>query len=562
MKKKVNKLKKKNEKKNKNNYQASYEKEEKLNNNFNEYVLKDKNKAIKNKNNEIEYLCNSKSNLIILYFKFLFEYSNILYKSYDNSKLDFNFNLDNKYKFLKKIMESKYFELIKWDPKKFKKILANDNLIFKEPKNFLLFSIQIFLNFFVAVKIITSNILNITCYNNEDLMMKYPYSQFNKNLLTFKNTENNKNNNNKDFIINKESNKVEIINFNSEQNIQNYYKYLNQSSNLLSQKNILFSRGIDDILPNKNYKKRNSENDVMETNYPNKVFSSFINNKNTHNDIKNSRYINNYPSTTLLSLKRFLGAENQTKIFNGFKSADKNKNLNNRYTKTKDSKKTIDTSAKIYHKNFSKINPLKHKKKLSQIYNKELDDIYLSKEYNYEFEIEENPNKLRKRNLLNKNKRRKHIFKYSYDDPQKQLIFSRMNDIRNLELFTNNSNNKSTSINDMGNEIQESKFYEMYDRFKQKYLHSNKINSGYKNYSRLYKLSKKDSSSITSQSYISNKNINMVKGMKFIKNNSEFFYGVKSGKNEKSRQKQRLPYIHNKSSNRQYSADYIDSGEG
>ena len=558
------KLENKNEKKNK-KYQASHEKEENPENNFNEYLLKDKNKTVKTKNKELEYLCNTKSNLIILYFKFLFEYANMIYKSYDNSKLNFHFNLDNKYKYLKKIMDSKYFELIKWDPKTFTKILTNDNEIFKEPKNFLLFSIQIFLNFFVSVEIIASNILNLTCYNNEDLMMKFPLSQFNKNLITFTNKEKDNNNNIK-FVINKESDKIEIINFNSEQNYQNYCKYLNQSSNLLSQKNIILSRGIDDILPNKNYIKKKSENGVMETKYPNKVFSSFILNKNTHNDIKNSRYIQNYPSTTLLSLKRFFGPENQEKLFNGFKSADKNKIVNNRYTKTKDAKKTIDKSDKILHKNLSMINPLKYKKDFSQINNKELNDLYFSKEYNYEFEIEENPNKLRKKNLLGKNRRRKHIIKYSYDDPQKQLIFARMNDIRNLELFTNNSNNKSTSINDIGKEIQESKFYEMYDKFKQKYFNSNKINSGYKNYSRIYKFSRKDnSSSITSQSCISNKNINMAKGMKFIKNNSEFFYGVKTSKNGKSRQniqKQRLPYIHNNISNRQYSADFIDSGEG
>ena len=93
-----------------------------FNNNFNAYVLKDKSKNLKNKNKELEYLCNTKSNLIILYFKYLFEYTNIIYKSYDNSRLDFNFNLDHKYKYLKKIMDSKYFELIKWDQKFFRKL--------------------------------------------------------------------------------------------------------------------------------------------------------------------------------------------------------------------------------------------------------------------------------------------------------------------------------------------------------------------------------------------------------------------------------------------------------
>ena len=533
-----------------------------FNNNFNAYVLKDKSKNLKNKNKELEYLCNTKSNLIILYFKYLFEYTNIIYKSYDNSRLDFNFNLDHKYKYLKKIMDSKYFELIKWDQKFFQKILTNDNDIFKEPKNFLLFAIQIFLNFLSSVEIISSNILNITCYNNEDLMIKIPLSQFNKSLIEIKNSD--KDNNditdiNRNYTINKESDKVEILNFNSEQNKSNYYQYLSQSANILSQKKTILSRGIDDLFQNKNYIKKNSEKGAMETNYPNKIFSSFIKNKNTHNDIKNSRYINNYPSTTLLSLKRFFGPENTEKLFKGFQSADKNKILNNRYNQTKDSQKTIDTSKIVHHNNFSTIKSSKHKS--DKMKNKEINDLYFSKEYNYELEIDENPKKITKKNLLGKNRRRKHIIKYSCDDPQKQLIFARMNDIRNLELLTNNSNNKSNITNELANEkIQESKFYEMYDKFKQKYLISSSKN-GYK-----YKnFSKKDSNSITSQSCVSSKNINLVKGMKFIRNNSDFFYGIntsKNGKSRQNRQKQKLPYIKNFCSNRQYSAEVLNPGDG
>ena len=523
--------------------------------NFNEYILKDKLSTIKNKNKDLEYLSNSKLNIIILYLKYLFEYSNILYKSYDNSKLDFNFNLDNKQKFLKKIMDSKYYELVKWDQKAFKKILTNDNEIFKDPKNFLLFSLQILLNFFVAVKIITSNILNITCYNNEDLMIKIPLSQFNKNLISLKDSEEGNDYRKKIAIINKENDKVEIINFNSNQNSLIYNQYLNQSKNIISQRNIILSRSIDDILPNKDYSRKKSANGAMETNYPNKMFISFINDKKTHKDIKNSRYINNYPSTTLLSLKRFFGAENQEKLFDGFKSADKNKIKNNRYNQTKGSEKTIDTSTKIKNKN-STISK-------SSRYQDEL-----SKEYNYELENEENTNKFKKKKLLGRNKIKIHVIKYSCDDPQKELIFARMNDIRNLELFANNSNIKSSNVNnDISNDkSKETKFYEMYNKFKQKYFYNpNKINNGYKNYSKLYKLNKKYSSSNTSKSYISNKNLNLAKGMKFIKNNSDFFYGVKTSKNDKNYQKikiQKLPNIKDNMSIRQNSAELIDPGEG
>ena len=159
-----------------------------------------------------------------------------------------------------------------------------------------------------------------------------------------------------------------------------------------------------------------------------------------------------------------------------------------------------------------------------------------------------------------------HIIKYSSDDPQKQLIFARMNDLRNLELFTNNSNNKSTNVNDIGNDkVQESKFYEMYDKFKQKYFYNSNIinNRNIKNIYRLNKYnSKNNSNSITSQTNSSNKNLNIAKGMKFIRNNSDFFYGVKTGKNERSIKKQKLPYIKNDRSHRQHSAEFIDFGEG
>ena len=519
--------------------------------NFDKYILKDKIQVIKKKNKELEILSLAKSNLLILYLKFLYEYANILYKSNDNSRLDFHFNLDNKIKFLKKILESKYYELVKWDQKHYKKILLNENEIFKEPNKFLIFGIQIFLHFFSALLIILSNILNITCYNNEDLMMKFPLSQFDKNIIAFKDSDVK---DNTYFTINKESNKVEIINFNNKNNKELYKEYLSKNNNLLLQKNIILSRGIDEILKNKNLTKKISKDGGMETNYPTKVFTSFLSNKNTPNDLKNSRYINNYPSTTLLSLKRFFGKENQDKLFKGFKSADKNKQLNNRYTNMKYTQKKIESPQKMIHKNLSMIKSSRYKTNLSQIKIKE-NDLYLSKEYNYEIETEDNQNKVKKKNILGNKKRKRHIIKFSYEDPQKQLIFARMNDIRNLELQTNNSNNKSTSVNDVANEkIQESKFYEMYDKFKQKYFYGlKKINSrSIKNYSKINKYNSKESNSFISQSFISNKNINMSKGMKFIRNNSDFFYGTNTNKNIKSRQKiikQNLPFIKNKSVN-------------
>ena len=530
--------------------------------NYEKYKCRNRITTLKNQNKDLLCLCNTKSNVLILYFKLLFEYTKIIYKSYDNSKLNFNFNLDNKINYLKKITESKYFELISNEQNYFQKVLKNDNEIFKEPNKFLLFAIQIFHNFFTSIQIIFSNILNITCFNNEDLMMKYPLSQFNNDLIILNEDKNN-------FEINKESNKVDIIKFDSEENKKLYFQYLSQSVDVLSQKNLLLSRDVNDILQNNNDLKRYSENDAMTTNYPKKVLSSFLNNKNTHNDIRYSNYINNYPSTTLLSLKRFFGAENQDKLFHGFKSADKNKKINIRYNNTKESQRTVDTSTKIINKNISVGKTSNYNTNISQINKKEKIDLYLSKEYNYELEIDEYPKKLKKKNILQKNGRKMHIIKYSSDDPQKQLIFARMNDLRNLELFTNNSNNKSTNVNDMGNDkVQESKFYEMYDKFKQKYFYNSNItnNRNIKNINRLNKYnSKNNSNSITNQTNTSNKNLNIVKGMKFIRNNSDFFYGVKTGKNERNKQnitKQKLPYIKNDRSQRQHSAEFIDFGEG
>jgi hypothetical protein len=297
----------------------------------------------------------------------------------------------------------------------------------------------------------------------------------------------------------------------------------------------------------------------LTANQPNKLFEAFIHNKNTHKDLKNSQYINNYPSTTLLSLKRFFDTEGQNQLFNGFKSANKNKKINDRYdnlnqTKIKENSINSSASTKAINKKLSIVQSQKYCTNLSKLRQKykEKNDLYLSKEYNYEFEPDDQPKIIKKKKLLDINGRKKHVIKFSYEDPQKQLIFERMMDIRNLELFANSSNDKSKN-NDEKN--MQNKFYDMYDKFKQKYFGShNKINSsGIRNY--YYKVNKYNRNSdnntrITSQSSLSNKNknINYAKGMKFIRNNSDFFYGVKGSstqKNISTIQKQKLPYIQN-----------------
>jgi len=526
--------------------------------NYDEFILRDKFKNLKNKNKELEYLSNTKLNIVILYLKFLYEYSNLIYKSCHNSRLNFNFNLDNEEKFKKKIMKSKYYQLIKWEKKLFNKTLINESEVFKDPKNFMSFAIQIMLNFISAINAIVSNVLNLTCHNSEDLLMKYPYSQFNKNFIIFKEDKTKDRNDNKagTAVINKESNKFEIINFNNKKNKELYYEYLNMNIKLFQKKNKILSRNISDIIRNKKSYQNNSENKTLSLNQPNKLFASFINNKNTHNDLKNSRYINDHPSTALLSLKKFFDTEGQNQLYNGFKSANKNKKINDRYfnkNQIKNKTKSINSNnnTKEINKKLSMVQSQNYFTNISKIKQKYKDqnELYLSKEYNYELETEEQPNIVEKKNLLDVNGRKKHVIKFSYDDPQKQLIFERMMDIRNLELFANSANDKSRN-NDEKN--MQNKFYNMYDKFKQKYFGShNKINSsGVRNYYRVNKYNRNRNSDnntgITNQSSISNKNINYAKGMKFIRNNSDFFYGVKGSstqKNISTIRRQKLPYI-------------------
>ena len=165
---------------------------------------------------------------------------------------------------------------------------------------------------------------------------------------------------------------------------------------------------------------------------------------------------------------------------------------------------------------------------------KNINDSYLSKEYMYEIDIEDYQEKVPKKKIFGNMS--KHILKYSGQDQQKQIIFSRMMDLRNLELQSGNSNNKTTSMNEITDEkINENKFYEMYDKFKKKYFFNAKkkeglkINNSYKD----IKNKKFNENNAKNKKVNMPNNINMRKGIKFIRNNSDFFYGVK-GNNQNS----------------------------
>ena len=247
--------------------------------------------------------------------------------------------------------------------------------------------------------------------------------------------------------------------------------------------------------------------------------------------IKNSRYIRNHPTSSLLSLRRFFGEEEQNNLF-----AVKSVNLKNNNTRNKLNGKTFDINSD--YSQFS-IN----KKNKNYIKNKKLNDPYLSKEYMYEFETDE-PKTIK--NKKSARYRPKHKLKYAGQDPQKQLIFERMLDIRNLELKSSSINTKSTNINEITDEKKsENKFYEMYDKFKKKYFFNSK---------------KSQDGFVTNDSFkdiINTKsgnnnffNLNLKKGMKFIRNNSDFYLGKKGNNSIKNKYKKfELPNINNKDKN-------------
>ena len=537
-------------KQNKNN--NKFEEKEKLENRKQRKLIKEKINFLKAKNKGQLYISNSKTNFLILCFKFLFQSANILYKSFESSRIDFHFNLDQKSIYCNEIKNSKYYELINIKQKYFNKILTTNGKIFEEPKKFLLFGLKIFLFYISAINFMVSNVFNLSCFNDEDFIDKFPLSQFNSGIFSFKDKDTNENKNNQksanDLVINKGSNKVIITNFLSKELKNMYIKHSKQNSSILSKRKDIMGRRVEDLI---NMNKINNNTDIendLTKNYPTRMYLNFINNKNIPHEIKNSRYIRNHPSSTLLSLKRFFSLEDQKNLLS-LKSADlNNKRLNDtKYTRNK-------VTQRSFEKNLAHLkSPIQ--KQMNFIKNKIINDSYLSKEYMYEIEIEDYQEEVGRKKIFNNISN--HILKYSGQDPQKQLIFSRMMDIRNLELQSGNSNNKSTNMNDITDEkISENKFYEMYDKFKKKYFFNSKkkeglkINNSYKDITKNKKMNENNSKNKKGNMI---NNLNLKKGMKFIRNNSDFFYGVKGNninKNVKNKFKKfELPNIKNKDKN-------------
>ena len=221
------------------------------------------------------------------------------------------------------------------------------------------------------------------------------------------------------------------------------------------------SKKIDDMIKmNKVNNKTELDNHTKKKN-PKQIFTNFLENMGIPEKIKNSRYIKYHQKSSLLSLKRFFCEDDQNNLFTSRAVNLKNNSLTNSRNNERN---------KFVRKSFDKDNSLQLTKKKK---NKNLNDDYLIKEYNYEIETDDNKKIIKKKKLIRN--RRQPLLNFAGQDPQKQLIFSRMLDIRNLELKSSNINSKTTSMNDITDEKKsENKFYEMYDKFKKKYFFNSK----------------------------------------------------------------------------------------
>jgi hypothetical protein len=385
-----------------------------------------------------------------------------------------------------------------------------------------------------------SNVFNLSCFNNQDFIDRLPLSQFNIGIFSFKENENkNINESKNDIVIKKENNKVIIQNFFSQDNKNKYFKHLKSNSSFLSKRKEIMSKKIDDMIKmNKVNNKTELDNHTKKKN-PKQIFTNFLENMGIPEKIKNSRYIKYHQKSSLLSLKRFFCEDDQNNLFTSRAVNLKNNSLTNSRNNERN---------KFVRKSFDKDNSLQLTKKKKI---KNLNDDYLIKEYNYEIEKDDNKKIIKKKKLIRN--RRKPLLNFAGQDPQKQLIFSRMLDIRNLELKSSNINSKTTSMNDITDEKKsENKFYEMYDKFKKKYFFNAKKKEGLKinnSYKDIKKNKKFNENSAKNKKVNMPNNINMRKGIKFIRNNSDFFYGVK-GNNQNSIKnkfkKFELPNINNK----------------
>ena len=505
-------------------------------------LVRDKLFNIK-KNNKDRFLkANSKTNLLIFCYKFLFDSSNILFNSFENSRIDFYFDLEQKNKNYNDIINSNYYELIKINQNYIDKKFTTNEKILESPKKFLIFGFKIFLFYVSAINLMLSNVFNLSCFNNQDFIDRLPLSQFNIGIFSFKENESkNINEPKNDIVIKKENNKVIIQNFFSQDNKNKYFKHLKSNSSFLSKRKEIMSKKIDDMIKmNKVNNKTELDNHTKKKN-PKQIFTNFLENMGIPEKIKNSRYIKYHQKSSLLSLKRFFCEDDQNNLFTSRAVNLKNNSLTNSRNNERN---------KFVRKSFDKDNSLQLTKKKK---NKNLNDDYLIKEYNYEIETDDNKKIIKKKKLIRN--RRQPLLNFAGQDPQKQLIFSRMLDIRNLELKSSNINSKTTSMNDITDEKKsENKFYEMYDKFKKKYFFNSK---------------KSQDGFVTNDSFkdiINTKsgnnnffNLNLKKGMKFIRNNSDFYLGKKGNNSIKNKYKKfELPNINNKDKNNHNDNSKID----
>ena len=501
-------------------------------------LVKDKLDTIK-KNNKDRFLkSNSKTNFLIFCYKYLFDSASILYNSFENSRINFYFDLEQKTKNYKDIINSNFYELIKTNQNYIDKKFTTNEKILESPKKFLIFGLKIFLFYASVINLMLSNVFNLSCFNNQDFLDRLPLSQFNVGIFSFKENENkNINETKNDIVIKKENNKVIIKNFFSQDNKNKYFKHLNRNSSFLSKRKEIMSKKIDDMIKMNKVNNNTDLDNHQKKKNPIQIFTNFLDNESIPGKIKNSRYIKNHPTSSLLSLKRFFCEDDQNSLF-----TSRAVNLINNNERNKLIKKSFDKDNSIFLQ-------LSTNKKI-----KNSNDDYLSKEYNYEIETDDNKNIIKKKKLI-RNRRKHHLLNFAGQDPQKQLIFSRMLDIRNLELKSSNINSKSSSMNEITDEKKnENKFYEMYDKFKKKYFFNTKksqeglvTNNSFKDF-------------INTKNGKSNFfNLNLKKGMKLIRNNSDFYLGIKGNNSIKNKYKKiELPHIKSKDKKKHNDNSKID----
>ena len=342
-------------------------------------------------------------------------------------------------------------------------------------KNFLIFILTLFKDFEYYFKQIFSNV--------EKLMF---YSYYNKNLKNL----------NKNFNF--------LFNSNSKE-IQNYFIELIENS-FSNNFKIKLNYKENEIFQNEKKRVKNKStnpqinNQFFKLKKNIKKFGNSHKNQISKNNLlqKYSNYIlNNSYSLTKLTFNSNFNNNNLNEIYNDlifhpkkhFNLIDKytNEMVNDDFIKNKEKNQRLKM---IQNKTLKIKNFIEKKGKILKKSNSTLENNFYYN--NSEIELtNENESDLNKIENVSKNlnffkNKSKKIFEINLKNEEKNLLFKRKNDLRNLELFyynrKNNNNNKTFYENNINN------LYFIYkknfnDKFRNKYLSRNKKKNTFKNHS-------------------------------------------------------------------------------